>query len=97
MPRPIRFAAAGDIHADDANRDDLARAFRDVDGTVLPLTLYHSGRARGGSVRGLLCRACTTALVFLRDSPVLLARAMAFLTAAMDEGPLVTARAEVQH
>src|SRR5438034_287987 len=34
MPRPIRFAAAGDIHADDANRDDLARAFRDVDGTV---------------------------------------------------------------
>ncbi len=34
MPRPIRFAAAGDIHADDANRDDLARAFRDVDGAV---------------------------------------------------------------
>ena len=34
MPRPIRFAAAGDIHADDANRDDLARAFRDVDGRV---------------------------------------------------------------
>ena len=34
MPRPIRFAAAGDIHADDANRDDLARAFRDVDETV---------------------------------------------------------------
>ena len=48
-------------------------------------------------MRGLLCRACTTALVFLRDSPVLLARAMAFLTAAMDEGPLVTVRAEVQH
>jgi Icc-related predicted phosphoesterase len=34
VPRPIRFAAAGDIHADDANRDDLARAFRDVDGRV---------------------------------------------------------------
>jgi Icc-related predicted phosphoesterase len=34
VPGPIRFAAAGDIHADDANRDDLARAFRDVDGTV---------------------------------------------------------------
>jgi len=34
MPRPIRFAAAGDVHADGANRDDLARAFRDVDGTV---------------------------------------------------------------
>jgi hypothetical protein len=30
MPRPIRFAAAGDIHADDANRDDLARAFRGI-------------------------------------------------------------------
>ena len=34
MPRPIRFAAAGDIHADDANRNDLARAFRGVDETV---------------------------------------------------------------
>jgi len=34
MPRPIRFAAAGDVHAHDANRDDLARAFEAVDGTV---------------------------------------------------------------
>jgi Icc-related predicted phosphoesterase len=34
MPRAIRFAAAGDIHADDANRHDLARAFHDVDGAV---------------------------------------------------------------
>jgi Icc-related predicted phosphoesterase len=34
MPRPIRFAAAGDIHADDTNRDDLARAFRGIDSTV---------------------------------------------------------------
>src|SRR5438034_10937211 len=34
MPRPIRFAAAGDVHADGANRDDLARAFQNVDGTV---------------------------------------------------------------
>ncbi len=34
MPRPIRFAAAGDVHANDANRDDLSRAFQDVDGTV---------------------------------------------------------------
>src|ERR671930_1880599 len=34
VSRPIRFAAAGDIHAHDENRDDLARAFRGVDGTV---------------------------------------------------------------
>ena len=34
MPRPIRFAAAGDVHAHDANRDDLARAFQQVDETV---------------------------------------------------------------
>src|SRR5436309_9856178 len=34
MPRPIRFAAAGDIHADDTKRDDLARAFRGIDGAV---------------------------------------------------------------
>jgi Icc-related predicted phosphoesterase len=30
----MRFAAAGDIHADDANRDELARAFSDVEGSV---------------------------------------------------------------
>jgi Icc-related predicted phosphoesterase len=34
MPRPIRFAAAGDVHAHDANRNDLARAFEALDGTV---------------------------------------------------------------
>jgi uncharacterized protein len=34
MPRPIRFAAAGDVHAHDGNRDDLARAFQHIDGTV---------------------------------------------------------------
>ena len=34
MARPIRFAAAGDIHAHDENRDEVARAFREVDGTV---------------------------------------------------------------
>jgi len=34
MPRPIRLAAAGDVHAHDAVRDDIARAFREVDGTV---------------------------------------------------------------
>jgi Icc-related predicted phosphoesterase len=34
MPRPIRFAAAGDVHAHDANRDDLARAFEALEGTV---------------------------------------------------------------
>jgi Icc-related predicted phosphoesterase len=34
VSRPIRFAAAGDIHAHDANREDLARAFGSVDGEV---------------------------------------------------------------
>src|ERR671931_2410749 len=34
MPRTIRFAAAGDVHAQDANRDDLARAFQQLDETV---------------------------------------------------------------
>jgi Icc-related predicted phosphoesterase len=32
MARPIRVAAAGDVHAEDANRDELARAFREVEG-----------------------------------------------------------------
>jgi Icc-related predicted phosphoesterase len=34
MARPIRLAAAGDVHAEEANRDDLARAFREIDGEV---------------------------------------------------------------
>src|SRR5919204_4271843 len=34
MSRPIRFAAAGDIHAHDANRGTLADAFHGVDGVV---------------------------------------------------------------
>ena len=34
MARPIRVAAAGDIHCDAANRDELEHAFRAVDGEV---------------------------------------------------------------
>src|SRR3954470_5116515 len=34
MPRPIRVAAAGDVHAEQANRDSLASAFHAVDGGV---------------------------------------------------------------
>src|ERR687888_885364 len=34
MPRTIRLAAAGDVHAEDANRDELVRAFRGVEGEV---------------------------------------------------------------
>ena len=34
MPRPIRVAAAGDVHCDETNRDELERAFAHVDGGV---------------------------------------------------------------
>jgi Icc-related predicted phosphoesterase len=34
MPRPIRVAAAGDVHCDETNRDALERAFGHVDGDV---------------------------------------------------------------
>jgi Icc-related predicted phosphoesterase len=34
MPRPIRVAAAGDIHCDESNRDELQRSFQAVDGRV---------------------------------------------------------------
>jgi uncharacterized protein len=34
MARPIRVAAAGDVHCDEANRDELERAFAHVDGDV---------------------------------------------------------------
>ena len=34
MARPIRVAAAGDVHADQPNRDALATAFRAIDGAV---------------------------------------------------------------
>jgi len=56
----MRFAAAGDIHADDANRDDLARAFRDVDGTVDLLLLAGDlttyGRPEQAALLAELCR-----------------------------------------
>jgi uncharacterized protein len=34
MARPIRIAAAGDVHCDELNRDELASAFARVEGTV---------------------------------------------------------------
>jgi Icc-related predicted phosphoesterase len=34
MARPIRVAAAGDIHCDEQNRDDIARACEQVEGEV---------------------------------------------------------------
>jgi uncharacterized protein len=34
MPRPIRVAAAGDVHCDETNRDELERAFAHVEGDV---------------------------------------------------------------
>jgi Icc-related predicted phosphoesterase len=34
MARPIRVAAAGDVHCDEANRDEVARGFAQVDGAV---------------------------------------------------------------
>jgi len=34
MARPIHVAAAGDVHCDEANRDELERAFAHVDGDV---------------------------------------------------------------
>src|SRR5919205_1695652 len=34
MPRPIRVAAAGDVHAAEVNRDEIASAFARVEGTV---------------------------------------------------------------
>ncbi len=34
MPRPIRIAAAGDVHCDETNRDEVERAFAHVDGDV---------------------------------------------------------------
>jgi Icc-related predicted phosphoesterase len=59
----MRFAAAGDIHADDVNRDDLARAFRDVDGTVdlvlLAGDLTTYGQAEQAALLAEICRPLT--------------------------------------
>ena len=60
MPRPIRFAAAGDVHAHDANRDDLARAFQDVDGTIdlilLAGDLTTNGEPEQAALLAEICR-----------------------------------------
>jgi Icc-related predicted phosphoesterase len=60
MPRPIRFAAAGDVHAHDANRDDLARAFQAVDSAVdmilLAGDLTTYGRPEQAALLAEICR-----------------------------------------
>ena len=60
MSRPIRFAAAGDIHAHDENRDDLARAFHEIDGKVdlvlLAGDLTTYGEAEQAALLAEICR-----------------------------------------
>jgi uncharacterized protein len=63
----IRVAAAGDIHCSEANRDDTARAFAEVDGTVdlilLAGDLTTHGEVEQGMVLADACRNLKTPVV----------------------------------
>ena len=67
MARPIRLAAAGDVHAEDANRDELARAFRGVDGEVdlvlLAGDLTTYGEPEQASILAEICRGIAVPVI----------------------------------
>src|SRR5919206_2839129 len=64
MPRPIRVAAAGDVHADEVNRDEIAAAFARVDGAVDAILLAGDlttyGELEQGELLAEICRPVTT-------------------------------------
>ena len=67
MARPIRIAAAGDVHCDERNRDELASAFARVDGTVDAILLAGDlttyGEVEQAELLAGICRS-TAAPVF---------------------------------
>ena len=60
MPRPIRVAAAGDVHCDEENRQELELAFRRVDGNVDAILLAGDlttyGELKQGELLAEICR-----------------------------------------
>jgi Icc-related predicted phosphoesterase len=60
MPRPIRVAAAGDVHCDATNRDELELAFRrvqdDVHAILLAGDLTTYGELEQGELLAEICR-----------------------------------------
>ena len=60
MPRPIRVAAAGDVHCDEENREALELAFRRVDGHVDAILLAGDlttyGELEQGELLAEICR-----------------------------------------
>ena len=61
MARPIRVAAAGDVHCDEVNRDELELAFRrvegDVDAVLLAGDLTTYGELEQAELLADICRA----------------------------------------
>ena len=64
MARPIRVAAAGDVHCDETNRDELERAFGRVDGRVDAILLAGDlttyGEVAQAELLAEICRPLTT-------------------------------------
>lgn len=63
----VRVAAAGDIHCSDANREETARAFAEIDGTVdlilIAGDLTTHGEAEQGRVLADACRGLETPVI----------------------------------
>ncbi|HKG43309.1 MAG TPA: metallophosphoesterase [Gaiellaceae bacterium] len=66
MARPIRVAAAGDVHCDEVNRDELERAFGRVDGQVDAILLAGDlttyGEVEQAELLADICRPLQTAV-----------------------------------
>src|SRR5512144_241853 len=67
MARPIRVAAAGDVHCDETNRDELERAFGRVDGRVDAILLAGDlttyGEVAQAELLADICRPLTTSVL----------------------------------
>jgi Icc-related predicted phosphoesterase len=62
MARPIRVAAAGDVHCDEVNREEIERAFARIDGQVDAILLAGDLTTYGELEQGeLLAEICETA------------------------------------
>src|SRR3954471_12939310 len=85
----IRVAAAGDVHCCDANREETARAFAEVDGTVdlilLAGDLTTHGEPEQGAVLADACRDLETPVVAVLGNHDWHVNRARELTAVLDE------------
>lgn len=89
MARPIRVAAAGDVHCDEVNRDELERAFARVEGHVDAILLAGDlttyGEVEQGELLAEICRPLATPVFAVLGNHDWHCREVERLTAALTD------------